>query len=142
MNPFPFAADEWDLVSAASLRVVNATLADDDVLRASCFIGLQAALDELRSRHGEHPVLLETEADFTDDFPERDDLYKRAKVLALRHQLPTLSIRLALARMYLEVLRQPEQARQELKACENELIPDAKDDLDAWHELMIACRST
>ena len=124
MHPFPYSSDEWEFVSTASLKVVNATLADDDVLRASCFIGLQEVLDELRTRHGEHPVLLETEADFTDDLPERVELYQRAIGLALANRLSTLSIRLSLARVYLEDLRQPAQARHELVECQHELTPD------------------
>ena len=141
MHPFPFAPDDWDIVSAASLRVVNATLADDEVLRASCFIDLQEVIAKLRTRYGEHPVLLETEADFTADTVERICLYERAKALAVAHQLPTVSIRLELARLFLEELQQPAQGCQELIACQHELALGAGDETSTWHELMAACKA-
>ena len=49
----------------------------------------------LRARHGEHPVLLETRADFAEDDVERVALYRRAAGLAAVHGLATLNIRLS-----------------------------------------------
>ncbi|MDY3557282.1 hypothetical protein R5W24_006470, partial [Gemmata sp. JC717] len=88
MEPFPFTEAEWDAVKAAALPVLNASLADDPALHDSCLIGLMDVLGGLRARHGDHPVLLETQADFADDGPERVALYRRAVAVAEAHGLP------------------------------------------------------
>ena len=49
----------------------------------------------MRARHGEHPVLFETEADFEDDPLRQVDLYRAAVQVAEQHGLPTLSIRIS-----------------------------------------------
>jgi hypothetical protein len=41
-------------------------------------VGLFDVLAGLRARHGDHPVLLETEADFTEDDEVRLALYQQA----------------------------------------------------------------
>ena len=121
MQEFPFTAEEWDELKGPALAAVNARLAEDDVLRASAFVDLQEALAALRARHGEHPALLETEADFTEEPGEQVELYRRARDLAVAHRLPSLSIRLALARVLLDDLGRPAEARAELLACEDEV---------------------
>ncbi len=125
MDEFPFTESEWEAVSDATLSVVNAVLADDATLRASLYISLLDVLNGLRVRYGDHPVLLETEADFADDDGERVDLYRRAADLATTHELPTLSIRLSLARTLADLGRATEAAA-ELSACSDEL-PDGDD---------------
>jgi hypothetical protein len=42
MEAFPFTVAEWHRVKEAARPVVNATFAEDEVLRASCFTALQA----------------------------------------------------------------------------------------------------
>jgi hypothetical protein len=81
MNPFPFSESEWSRVAAATLAATNATLADDEVLSASHFVELQSVLTELRRVYGDHPVLLETEADFAAEGAERIALYEAVKRL-------------------------------------------------------------
>ena len=139
MEKFPFSKAEWAAVSDAALPVVNATMVDDAVLRASHLVGLLDVLAELRARHGDHPVLLETEADFADDDRERIVLYRRAVGIADSHGLPTLSIRLSLSRLLLD---QGEQAaaRQELLACEGEVSGGDVSDRTSWAELMAEAR--
>jgi hypothetical protein len=140
MEELPFTRAEWGAVTDAALAVVNATLADDAVLCASHFITLQAVLAELRGRYGDHPVLLETEADFTDDAGGRVLLYERAAQAALIHGLPALSIRLSWAQVLLEELREPAAAREVLLACQNELAA-AEDEADRkeWSRLSAEC---
>jgi hypothetical protein len=99
VEAFPFTDAEWDGVTEAVLPLVNATFAEDDALRAACFIELRQVLSELRVLHGDHPVLLETEADFAEDDAERVALYRWAAGIAESHELPTLGIRLSLARV-------------------------------------------
>ena len=101
MDQFPFSDDEWSRVRAAALEVLNATLADDLTLRSSYFEELRARLGELQAKHGEHPLLLETEADFCDDSEERLGLYLCALSLAESAGQTTHTIRIALARVLL-----------------------------------------
>lgn len=141
MKEFPFTEPEWGQVMEATLDVTNATLADDEVLRGSCLVTLQQVLGELRERYGDHPVLVETEADFTDDEADRVDLYKLAIGSAAGHGLPTLSIRLSLARLLLEMGRSAE-AQGELSACEGELPHGDAAERKEWLTLAAEARQT
>ena len=95
MDEFPFSEDEWAKVEEAAHGVTNATLANDDVLRASLLIELERVLEELRAGHGNHPVLVETEADFQDIPTKQLELYRSALQLAVQNRLSTISIRIA-----------------------------------------------
>lgn len=138
MKAFPFTAAEWEAVRAASSSVVNAALADDDVLEASHLVGLGDVLGDLRSRYGDHPVLVETEADFAADDDERIGLYRRATRVAVANGLPTLSIRLSLADLLIEIGKTV-AAREELLACQGESTSGDESDRETWAELMAAC---
>jgi hypothetical protein len=140
MEEFPFTRAEWDAVGHAALPVVNASLADDDVLRASHLVGLLEVLARLRARYGDHPVLLETEADFLEDDGQRLALYEQAVCNAVANGLPTLSIRLSLARLLLEMGRQS-AARDELFACEGEVREGDEWERARWSELVAQSRS-
>ncbi|HQU46113.1 MAG TPA: hypothetical protein PK867_25090 [Pirellulales bacterium] len=141
MDSFPFSAEEWDKVSEAARAVTNATLVDDQVLEASQFIELQTVLDELRARHGEHPTLIETEADFENDVSRRRDMYRAAVQLAEAHALPTLSIRISLARLLLEDFGDSQSAAKELEACRHELATNGHDwDRKEWSDLLDLCQ--
>jgi thioredoxin-like negative regulator of GroEL len=137
VEAFPFNKSEWEAVGEAALPIVNAY--DDEILHASHFEALREVLAQLRARHGEHPVLLETEADFTSDHEERICLYLRAAHMAADHQLPTLSIRLSLARAFLAVNRSTE-ARAELDACQEELTAADQFDREEWSALLADCQ--
>ena len=94
----------------------------------------------LRAKYGEHPVLLETAADFTEDASEQVALYERAKRAAITGRLPTCSIRIALARVLVEELNQPARASQELLDCQAELADYADEaERQEWSELWKAC---
>lgn len=138
---WPFSESERNAVSEAALPVVNAGLVHDAVLRASCLLGLLDVLAGLRERHGEHPALLETEADFAEDDAERIALYRRAVSLAEANGIQTLTIRLSLSRVLLET-GQRESALDELRACEGELT-EVGDDSDRaeWTELFATANS-
>jgi hypothetical protein len=140
MQEFPFSAEEWQEVSEASRALTNATLMDDEILQAAKFAELQIVFTELRDRYGEHPVLLETEADFTDSPDESISLYERAEKLAIEHRLPTYSIRLSLAGVLLRDLAQSALARAKLLQCHEELLAlGDKWDQGTWLELMAEC---
>jgi hypothetical protein len=135
VEAFPFSEAEWAAVSEAALPVVNAALAGDAVLQVSHLAGLLEVLARLRARYGDHPVLLETEADFAEDDEERAALYRRAVCMAVAHELPTLSIRLSLARLLLETgLR--EAAGAEPLSCAGEARASDGSDQAAWAELV------
>jgi len=82
MKAFPFDPLEWQKVGDVAHSLVNASLADDSILHASLFAELLGVLEGLRQRYGEHPVLLETAADFCDDLVPQLDLYRSAIRLA------------------------------------------------------------
>ncbi len=131
MEEFPFTSREWARVCEEGDRVLKASLMDDPVLAAVYFEKLRLVLARLRTRYGEHPVLLETEADYLpDDPPACVALYRRACRIALAGGLPTYSIRIALAYVLLEDLGQPGPALQELLACQADLPLHA----DAWEQ--------
>lgn len=139
MEAFPFTEAEWAAVREAALPVVNAGLADDLVLRSSHLIGLLDVLAGLRARHGDHPVLLETQADFAEDDADRIALYRRAAGIAEANGLPTLSIRLSLARVLLDD-GEPEAALAELLACESELAEGDESERASWAGLAAEAR--
>jgi hypothetical protein len=137
---FPFRTADWSRVQDAARAVLNATLAGDDVLRASQFEELRLVVTELRERYGDHPALLETEADFSDDPAERRRLYQAAIQQAQDADLVTYSVRTALARLLLDDFDEPDLAYRELKACEPELATHADESERAeWAELLDRC---
>ncbi|MBX7074636.1 MAG: hypothetical protein K1X71_15945 [Pirellulales bacterium] len=124
----------------ATNAVLVATLADDVVLRQSLMSELEEVLEALRSRHGEHPVLLETVADFQDSPTIQVELYRAALKLAEQNQLPTRSIRISLARVLLEDFDEASAAAAELMACEREMRTDADaSELAEWSKLLGQC---
>ncbi len=134
MEAFPFTDAEWDAIKGAALPVVNASLAEDLPLRASALVELLDKLDGLRARYGDHPVLLETQADFSDENPERVALYRRAAAVAEAHRLPTLSIRLSLAELLLDG-GEGWAAAAELLACKEEAAKADKFEQAWWADL-------
>ena len=140
MDSFPFTAEEWSCVRDAALAVVYAALAEDTILRASWFEELQCWLSELRAKYGLHPLLLETEADFTENAAERVVLYEQAKQASLAGGWVTYTIRTSLARVVLEELGDARRALQELLACRDEIMACADDsERKEWQELQRAC---
>ena len=117
MEEFPFTDEEWDRVSEAALPVVNAGLADDMVLRESAIVHLWEVLDDLERKFGQHPVIVETRADFVDDERERIRLYTIARIEAERMHIPIHTIQISLADVYVEFLDDPDQAIIELNRC-------------------------
>ena len=139
MKSWPFSKAEWASVKDAMLPVVNAGLAEDAVVQASHLIGLLDVLAGLRARHGDHPVLLETEADFTEDDGDRVSLYRRAVSVAEANGIQTLTIRLSLSWLLLD-MGQHDAARDELLACEGELADGDESDRASWAELVAKSR--
>lgn len=136
-DAFPFSQSHWDEVNEASLALVNASLADDDALRQSLFIELTIVLHRLRTIYGDHPTLIETEADFSDDPAERRLLYEQAIAVAVEHSLPTYTIRISLAKLLLDDFLDPTTASAQLAACEHELSQFADEsERCEWNQLV------
>jgi hypothetical protein len=138
----PMTSDELYAVRWAAGAVTRAARAGDVEGRAALFADLQSVLADVRQRRGDHPVLWELEADFTPEPDEAADLYLRAEQAASDAGLPTLSIRLSLARLLLKELACPVEARDALLACRKEL-PDASEKQSAaWARLLADCERT
>jgi hypothetical protein len=136
MEPFPFSAEDWARVREACLAVVNAELAEQESVRATRFAELGNLLAELRVKYGEHPTLLETEADFAAEPSEQVALYEMAKLAALAAGFLTYTIRLSLARVLLNDLGERDRALQEVLACRDEVTLWAdEDEKKEWQEL-------
>jgi hypothetical protein len=131
--------EELETVRAAAQAVSQVSGGDTPKLRAARFAELQAVLAKLRRRHGEHPVLLETEADFTQPAIAAVAIYERAEQAAIKHRMPTLTIRLSLARLLLEELNSRSAARAVLLACAEELPYSTEKRCAAWTKLLVAC---
>ena len=141
MEEFPFTHEEWQEVQHASTSLTNAILTDDGVVQASLFAELLEVLAGLRRRHGEHPTLLETAADFCDDPISRRDMYVSAIRLAEANRLPTSTIRISLAKVLLQDFNDPTRAACELSACKPELASRGDEsEMQEWCELVRKCR--
>jgi len=132
-------SNELNAVRRAARAVARAARAGDADSRAARFAHLQSVLDEVREQRGDHPVLWELEADFTSDPAIAAGLYKRAEKAATEAGLPTLSIRLSLARLLLKELGCPREARTALLACSQELRDATEKQSATWEEILGAC---
>ena len=131
MEEFPFTDAEWDPLKSVVDSILDARSAGDEAVVASLHLDMLDLVDGLRARHGDHPVLLETAADFTDDDAEGVILYRRAVEIAEANGLPTLSIRVALASNLMS-LGEPAAALEELHACGGEAVAGPEDEQSSW----------
>ena len=119
---------------------LNSTLMEDSVLHQSYAIDVLAVLEQLRERHGDHPILWETEADFLDDAAEKVAKYRLAIRLAESNSLLTYTIRISLAHVLLDDFADPDQAIRELRACQNEVAEQGDDsEKKQWRDLVDKC---
>jgi hypothetical protein len=139
MDELALTDDEWDAIHWAARGVTAATEAGDAVGRATRYADLRAILSQLRDRHGDHPKLFEMEADFTLDVREAADLYVLAERAAVERGLPTITIRLSLAKLLLEEMKRPIAARATLVACQEELPMATDAQCAIWAALLAAC---
>jgi hypothetical protein len=104
---------------------------------------LHEYLTELRQRYGDHPILIETEADFLDDPARRVELYRDAVTLAERNALPTYTIYLSWAADLLREFLNPTDALSKLRMCESDIKRHGHTiEREQWEELFQACSST
>ncbi len=135
MEAFPFTDAEWDPLKPVAESVLVASRAGDDTLAASHRLQMLELLDGLRERYGDHPVLLETAADYTEDKAAAVPLYRQAAEVAGANGLPTLSIRTALA-FALMTISDPAAALEELRTCGGEAATGSEDERKHWLGLL------
>lgn len=117
--------------------MVNATMADDEIWHAAAMRRFRKAIRKLRGSYGDHPVLIETLADYLDDPARRQRLYRRAIRIAVKNNLPTWTIRLFYARLLLDDFHDGPKALVQLQRCEREITELADEyDKNSWKELM------
>ena len=139
----PLTRDEFDLVSELAFAIAESTGAGDAERHQDAVRLMREWIAALRGKYGEHPVLLETLADFEDDVAVQIPLYADACERAVSLGLPTVSIRLALAGVLLDGRGDVEGASAQLEAGERELAgegadSDQREDLE---ELRARCRA-
>lgn len=102
---------------------------------------LQRVLAALYEKYGEHPVLIETEADWLFDSPfKKLSRFRRAEYVAQTNGLPTYSIRLSIAELYL-TLDKASEAIEAIRDCESELPNIPTYEQDKWHRLLADAES-
>ncbi len=141
MEEFPFSQEDWKLVEQASWSIANATVIEDDILAAAGHAELEQVLAELTAKYGEHPILVETAADFEATDAARIELYEQALSMAEMHGLQTYTIVLSLARLLTEDFGQTATAHTRLMDCAAEVATLAdEDERREWQELLDRCK--
>jgi hypothetical protein len=135
----PYSAEEWDAIQWAARAVTRAAQAGDSEARAARFADFQSILNEVRQRHGHHPILWEMEADFTVEPRAAAELYVRAERAADSMGRSTVTIRLALARLLVDEMGQPEGAKLTLQSIIDELPRATNAQCALWAELLAKC---
>ncbi|HKB04218.1 MAG TPA: hypothetical protein VKD90_18485 [Gemmataceae bacterium] len=135
----PYSAEEWDAIQWAAGAVTRAAQAGDSEARAARFADFQSILNEVRQRHGNHPILWEMEADFTVEPRAAAELYVRAERASEALGRSTVSIRLSLARLLLEEMGQPEGAKLTLESITDQLPRATNAQCAHWAELLARC---
>jgi len=139
MGDLPYTADEWDAIQWAAKAVTAAAHAGDPDGRAARFADLQSILAEVRQRHGDHPVLWELEADFNPVPRAAAELYVKAERASEAMGRSTVSVRLALARLLVEEMGQPEGAKLTLQSCIDDLPSATEAQCAIWAQLLAEC---
>ena len=137
MRAFPFTRAEWQPLEKVAESILNAHSAGDEVLRSSLRLEMLDLVSGLQKRHGDHPVLLEATADYTEDAAERVSLYRRAVEIAEAHGLPTLSVRLALAWVLVHRLSNSVAALEVLRVCGSDAADACESTRSYWSSLLV-----
>jgi N-methylhydantoinase B/oxoprolinase/acetone carboxylase alpha subunit len=142
MEEFPFTEEEWRRVDRATTALTNATLANDEIWHASASRRFRRVIRDLRKEYGDHPVLMETWADFLGSPERKRRLYCRAIRISMQHRLPTLTIRISYARLLFDSFHDSPNAIVQLQRCEREVLEVGDEyDKSSWNELMEEIRA-
>ena len=133
MLPFPFSPSEWQTVTNQFYEFTR----DDASQRLSeNRRTLRKILAALYEKYGEHPLLIETEANWLVDSPHKKlSKFRHAEYLAQAHGLPTYSVRLSIAELLL-TLDKPRDAVDAIRSCESELFSVPWYEQNDWHRLL------
>jgi hypothetical protein len=126
---------DWRRLHALAVEVANA--GDDPSLDRRARQVLFEFLMDLRSRYGERPSILATEADYADRPEESKQLLVRAYDLAAANAdtFNLKEISLSLAELHLTELRDIAEARRWLQLARQWLAPENKIDWDEYHAI-------
>jgi len=138
-SQFPYTADEGNRIVEIARHLVNAGLAHDELRRAKQLAELRQYLDELIGKYGEHPILIETQADYADTFEESMALYEKAKTDSKSMGLPLLSICLSMALLVLNERDGKSRALELLQECQDEVCNANEYELWKIEEIKAAC---
>ncbi len=138
METFPFTAAEWKQVIDSTHPLMEARLAEDNSLAEAKLKILRSRLLDLKNKYGEHPILLETEADFVEEASEAKSLYERALSLAKENSLPIASISISYAYLVFAYLEDPKSAQEILESCRDEVYDGGDESIITEHEDLMA----
>ena len=79
----PITKEAWDRVHEKALDIVSAFQSDDSTMHATYTAQMMILLDELEANFGEHAMLYDTRADYTDDCATAISLCTKAHELAI-----------------------------------------------------------
>ena len=140
--PQPWSGEEWEQVIEAGFALVNATAHEHDPRYPEALEAMRSLIADLRARYGEHPILIETLADFEDGPDRRIELYGLAIERATALGRPTASIRMSLAKTLVEYCGKKEEALVQLRACADEVMRNGDEhDKNEHAELVSECET-
>jgi len=142
ISPFPYTTEEGDQITEIAKGLVNAGFADDEPKRAQRLSQLHDCLQKLIGKYGEHPTLIELQADFADTFEEGMSLYQKAKQISMSLGLSIRSICLSMAVLVLREKDAKGEAREFLQECQNEMGDANEYELWKLEEINAACNAT
>ena len=135
MDKFPFSKDDWGEIENISYEMVNSVYKYDKV-SPELFSKFLTTIKRLENKYGKHPKLSETLADHTDDPEERKKLYAEALEIAKKNGLPTISICISFAELFIEYFDNNSMAIQILEPTDREIEQhDDEYDLKKYYKL-------
>ena len=102
MNAWPFEEKDWKNWEAITRRYIDAVFAKDEIVCGSISREMYGMMIKWEKKYGEHPWILEHQADFAQNHRRKRELYERALDLAVKRCRATLTIRLSLAELLLD----------------------------------------
>ena len=104
---------DWNQVGTLATEIANAAIIEDTQREILARSRLLVLLKELRTKYGDRPSILATQADYVDALPEKLALLEKSFSLASQtadfHNM--MFIAHSLAQLYVEECRDPEKGR-------------------------------
>jgi hypothetical protein len=127
---------DWDVVHELAVDIVNASAKEDDAMVRIYKQRLFKYLDDLETKYGLLPSILDTRADFTDDSRISLNLHSQAYMLGtayhdIRSQRSQLYIAFSIAELYVEDFQDVKEGQKWLNIVKKHL-KQGSDDFDVW----------